>query len=137
MWRTISLVVRNVLFTIVVPGLGGVWVPWWLVTRNGHSATVAAWAAVPVIAAGAALYVWCVWNFAAVGDGTPGLWDAPARVVASAATYFALSRNVMSAERARSSGAMSRMRRSSGVSSRGLAPVRPTISAIVNSRWGE
>ena len=83
MWRTISLVVRNVLFTIVVPGLGGVWVPWWLVTRNGHSATVAAWAAVPVIAAGAALYAWCVWNFAAVGDGTPGLWDAPARVVAT------------------------------------------------------
>ena len=83
MWRTISLIVRNVLFTIVVPGLGGVWVPWWLVTRNGHSATVAAWAAVPVIAAGAALYVWCVWNFAAVGDGTPGLWDAPARVVAT------------------------------------------------------
>jgi protein-S-isoprenylcysteine O-methyltransferase Ste14 len=44
---------------------------------------VAAWAAVPVIVAGAALYVWCVWNFAAVGDGTPGLWDAPRRVVAT------------------------------------------------------
>jgi hypothetical protein len=83
MWRALSLGVRNVLFTIVVPGLGGVWVPWWLVTRDGHSATVAAWAAVPLIAAGAALYAWCVWNFAAVGDGTPGLWDAPARVVAT------------------------------------------------------
>ena len=39
--------------------------------------------AVPVIAAGAALYAWCVWNFAAVGNGTPGLWDAPSRVVAT------------------------------------------------------
>jgi protein-S-isoprenylcysteine O-methyltransferase Ste14 len=33
--------------------------------------------------AGTALYVWCVWNFAAVGRGTPGPWDAPSRVVAA------------------------------------------------------
>ena len=43
----------------------------------------AAWEAVPVIAAGTALYVWCVWNFAAVGRGTPGPWDAPSRCVAA------------------------------------------------------
>ena len=36
-----------------------------------------AWPAVPVIAAGLALYGWCVWNFAVVGRGTPGPWDAP------------------------------------------------------------
>src|SRR5262244_3944935 len=83
MARTLSLVVRNVMFTIVVPGLGAVLAPWWILTRQGGTATVAAWEAVPVIAAGAALYVWCVWNFAAVGGGTPGLWDAPSRVVAA------------------------------------------------------
>jgi len=82
MARTLSLVVRNVMFTIVVPGLGGVLAPWWILRSHG-GATVAAWEAVPVIAAGAALYAWCVWNFAAVGDGTPGLWDAPRRVVAT------------------------------------------------------
>lgn len=81
--RAVSLVVRNVLFTIVVPGLGGVWTPWWILTRNGRTATPVAWEAVVVIAAGAALYVWCVWNFAAVGHGTPGPWDAPSRVVAA------------------------------------------------------
>jgi protein-S-isoprenylcysteine O-methyltransferase Ste14 len=81
MARTLSLIARNLVFTIVVPGLGGVWVPWWILTRHGHTATPVAWEAVIVIAAGAALYVWCVWNFAAVGDGTPGLWDAPSRVV--------------------------------------------------------
>jgi hypothetical protein len=81
MWRALSLGVRNVLFTIVVPGLGGVWVPWWLVTRDGHSATVAAWAAVPLIAAGAALYAWCVWNFAAPRSqpSTSRLGRRPAR----------------------------------------------------------
>src|SRR5215475_14185244 len=83
MARTLSLVARNVGFTIVVPGLGGVLAPWWILTSHGGTATVAAWEAVPVIAAGAALYAWCVWNFAAVGQGTPGLWDAPRRVVAT------------------------------------------------------
>jgi protein-S-isoprenylcysteine O-methyltransferase Ste14 len=83
MARTLSLIARNLVFTVVVPGLGGVWVPWWILTRHGGTATPAAWEAVPVIVAGAALYGWCVWNFAAVGNGTPGLWDAPRRVVAT------------------------------------------------------
>jgi protein-S-isoprenylcysteine O-methyltransferase Ste14 len=82
MARTLSLIVRNLVFSVVVPGLGGVWVPWWIATHARHTATSVAWEAVPVIAAGAILYVWCVWNFAAVGCGTPGLWDAPKRVVA-------------------------------------------------------
>jgi len=82
MSRTLSLIVRNLVFTVVVPGLGGVLVPWWILARHG-GATPAVWEATVVIAAGAALYVWCVWNFAAVGDGTPGLWDAPSRVVAA------------------------------------------------------
>jgi protein-S-isoprenylcysteine O-methyltransferase Ste14 len=83
MARTLSLVVRNLVFTVVVPGLGGVWVPWWILTRHGGTPTPVAWEAAGVIAAGAALYVWCVWNFAAVGRGTPGPWDAPSRVVAA------------------------------------------------------
>jgi protein-S-isoprenylcysteine O-methyltransferase Ste14 len=83
MARTLWLIVRNLMFTIVVPGLGGVWLPWRILTRNGNTATPAAWEAIPVIVAGTALYVWCVWNFAAVGRGTPGPWDAPSRVVAS------------------------------------------------------
>lgn len=83
MARTLSLIVRNLLFTVVVPGLGGAWIPWWILTSHGHTAIPAAWEATGVIAAGAALYVWCVWHFATVGRGTPGLWDAPSRVVAA------------------------------------------------------
>ncbi len=81
--RTLSLIIRNLLFTIVVPGLGGAWVPWWILMRQGRAATPAAWEAAPVIVAGAVLYGWCVWNFAAVGRGTPGVWDAPSRLVAA------------------------------------------------------
>ena len=83
MARTLSLIVRNLLFTVVVPGLGGAWVPWWILTRDGRTPAPAAWEAIPVIAASAALYLWCVWNFAAVGRGTPGPWDAPSRFVAA------------------------------------------------------
>jgi protein-S-isoprenylcysteine O-methyltransferase Ste14 len=81
--RTAGLVVRNLLFTVVVPGLGGAWVPWWILTRHGRAAAPVAWEAAGVIVAGAALYAWCVWNFATVGRGTPGPWDAPSRFVAT------------------------------------------------------
>jgi protein-S-isoprenylcysteine O-methyltransferase Ste14 len=85
--RTVSLVIRNLVFTIVIPGLGGVWLPWRIVAGHGH-VTPASWAAVVVIGAGAVLYGWCVWNFAAVGRGTPGPWDAPRRVVAAGPYRF-------------------------------------------------
>ena len=34
MARTLSLVVRNLVFTVVVPGLGGFWAPWRIL--GGH-----------------------------------------------------------------------------------------------------
>ncbi len=83
MTRTMSLILRNLLFTIVVPGLGGAYVPWLILTRHGASPAPAAWYGISGITAGTALYGWCIWNFAAVGRGTPGLWDAPRRVVAA------------------------------------------------------
>ena len=79
---TLSLAIRNLVFTVVVPGLGGVWFPWQILTHNGYISGPVAWEAVPIVAAGAALYVWCVRKFAALGRGTPGLWDAPRRVIA-------------------------------------------------------
>src|SRR5512132_3069737 len=52
--RTASLVVRNLLFTILVLGLGGVLAPRWILTSGGHASHPAAWAAVPLIVTGAA-----------------------------------------------------------------------------------
>ena len=83
MVRTLSLGVRNLLFTIVVPGAGGGYVPWLILTRHGASPAPAAWYAAPVIVVGLALYLWCVRVFATVGRGTPGYWDAPRHFVAA------------------------------------------------------
>jgi len=77
-----SLAVRNLLFTLVVPGLGAVAVPWWILTRGGGTPVATMRFALCVIAAGATVYLACVWVFAAVGRGTPGPWDAPRHFVA-------------------------------------------------------
>ena len=76
-----SLLIRNFLFTVVVPGLGAVWIPWWLLSRSGVISEPVAWQAVALIGIGAALYFWCLSVFAIVGRGTPGPWDAPRRFV--------------------------------------------------------
>jgi protein-S-isoprenylcysteine O-methyltransferase Ste14 len=80
----VSLVLRNLTFAIIVPGAGGAYVPWLILTRDGgRLPAVAAWYAAPVIVAGACLYTWCAFAFGRTGRGTPGLWDAPRRVVAT------------------------------------------------------
>jgi protein-S-isoprenylcysteine O-methyltransferase Ste14 len=78
-----SLFVRNLVFSVVVPGAGAVWLPWWILGRFDPGARPVVWPAVTVIALGVALYLWCVWMFGAVGRGTPGPWDAPRQVVAA------------------------------------------------------
>jgi protein-S-isoprenylcysteine O-methyltransferase Ste14 len=79
---SLSLVARNLLFTVVVPGLGAVWMPWLILARNAAPPKPVSYFALVVIIVGAALYFSCLWVFAAVGRGTPGPWDAPRRFVA-------------------------------------------------------
>jgi len=77
-----SLILRNIMFTIVVPGAGAVLLPWLILGRGSAATPVpGTWPAVAVIAAGAGLYVWCLSLFGRVGRGTPGPWDAPRALV--------------------------------------------------------
>ncbi len=82
MSHPLSLAVRNLVFTLIVPGAGGVLAPWWILTHGSATPEPVAWYAAGLIAAGVALYLTCLWFFASVGRGTPGPWDAPRRVVA-------------------------------------------------------
>ena len=77
------LALRNVLFTLIVPGAGAVYGPWWILTRGDASPRPVVWPAVALIIGGVVLYITCQWTFATVGDGTPGPWDAPRHFVAT------------------------------------------------------
>ncbi len=76
-----NLTVRIVLFSVVVPGLGAVVGPWWILNASGREVRATHWVAAIVIGLGAALYIACARAFAVVGRGTPGPWDAPRRLV--------------------------------------------------------
>lgn len=85
----VGLVLRNLAFAVVVPGAGGAYVPWLILTRDGgRLPAVAAWYAALVIIAGVCLYAWCAFAFGHTGRGTPGIWDAPRRVVATGPYTF-------------------------------------------------
>jgi protein-S-isoprenylcysteine O-methyltransferase Ste14 len=77
----VALFIKNLLFTVFVPGTVGVYVPLLLAGGESPAAVWATALALPVLAAGAAIYGWCVWDFAHFGRGTPAPVDAPKRLV--------------------------------------------------------
>jgi protein-S-isoprenylcysteine O-methyltransferase Ste14 len=77
----VSLALRNLLFTVVIPGTVAVYLPWLILTAGGAGREPAVWPAVALIGLGAALYLWCLRLFATRGRGTPGPWDPTQRVV--------------------------------------------------------
>jgi protein-S-isoprenylcysteine O-methyltransferase Ste14 len=81
----VLLFLKNLLFTVIVPGTVAVYVPLGLAPgRGGWPARwgVAQYAALLPLACGCAAYLWCLWDFAAFGRGTPAPLDAPRRLVA-------------------------------------------------------
>ncbi len=77
------LLFKSLLFSLLIPGTLGGWLPALLVSdtapRGGAWRVVAA----AVFALAGALYLWCVVDFAVRGRGTPLPFDAPRRVVAT------------------------------------------------------
>lgn len=75
------LLLKNLLFTLVVPGTVAVYVP---LSIAGHrlvapGPTLAA--AICLFVLGTSIYSWCVWDFASFGRGTPAPIDAPKKLV--------------------------------------------------------
>ncbi len=85
-WRkgllNVNVYLKAGLFTLVVPGTAAVLIP--LVLAGGRPAGGGAQfvLALGLLAPGMALYLRCVWDFAAWGRGTPAFVDAPKRLVA-------------------------------------------------------
>jgi protein-S-isoprenylcysteine O-methyltransferase Ste14 len=75
------LLLKNLLFTSVVPGTVAVYVPL-LIAQDCAAASGSLFAvALAVLALGSAIYAWCVWDFAIVSRGTPAPIDAPKQLV--------------------------------------------------------
>ncbi len=77
------LLLKNLLFTLLVPGTAGMLIPLRIAARRIPAPTVEVWSiiALVLLAAGAAGYFWCLWEFAATGRGTPAPIDPPRHLV--------------------------------------------------------
>jgi protein-S-isoprenylcysteine O-methyltransferase Ste14 len=88
-WR----LVKTLLFTLVMPGTIGVYLPQWL-KRGGVELPLAARiAGFLLFLCGAVLYFWCAWDFVSKGLGTPAPIDAPRVLVVKGLYRF--TRNPM------------------------------------------
>ncbi len=77
-----KLFAKNLLFTILILGTVAVFTP--LLIARGRSITSYALPilnGVVLLAAGASIYLWTVWDFAPFGKGTPLPIDAPKKLV--------------------------------------------------------
>lgn len=75
--------IKTAIFTILVPGAVGVYIPYRLLARADRTWELGAFrylGLVP-IALGAASYFWCAWDFAVTGRGTPAPIDPPKELV--------------------------------------------------------
>lgn len=79
------LFLKNLLFTLVMPGTMAGWLPLWIASRAGR-AIPGTWSGTHALALipitlGAAIYFWCLWHFAVDGRATPAPIDAPKALV--------------------------------------------------------
>ena len=77
------LFLKNLLFTVFVPGLVAGYVPWRLASPGlAEGARLSQWSiAAPAFILGASIYFWCLWDFATAGRGTPAPVDPPKTLV--------------------------------------------------------
>src|SRR4029077_1810109 len=80
----VPLFLKNLLFTMLVPGTVAFYLPYAIGTRGlphssiGHGRWLLA---APLLLIGTAIYLWCLWDFATTGRGTPAPIDPPKELV--------------------------------------------------------
>ncbi len=74
------LLLKNILFTIVAAGIGGVLLPYWILSGSGTmllAIGIIQYFSVLLGVLGLSIYFRCLWAFARTGRGTPAPIDAP------------------------------------------------------------
>ncbi len=84
---------KNLLFTIVVPGTVAVYLPVFAFSHDPVQPSLNTLAGSLLLAIGGAIYLWCLWDFASAGRGTPAPIDPPKHLVVRGLYRF--SRNPM------------------------------------------
>ena len=87
-----KLAFKNALFTLLVPGTVGFYVPFYLAPNDTASLPFAV-AGGMLIAAGTTIYFGCLWDFGSTGRGTPAPIDPPTVPVARG--LYRVTRNPM------------------------------------------
>ena len=76
-----TLFLKNLLFTLVMPGAVAVYIPLWIASESPRIRGAGGVVGALLILAGASIYLWCLWDFATFGRGTPAPIDAPKHLV--------------------------------------------------------
>ena len=76
-----KLLLKNLVFTLVVPGTVGVYVPLLLARGRAPASGLVFLLALTLLVTGSVIYAWCVWEFAVFGRGTPAPINAPKKLV--------------------------------------------------------
>src|SRR5579864_8806429 len=79
MWASL---IKTLIFTVLVPGTVCLYVPYRLRGPGAHIRVPLGWLGLAPVLAGFVVYLWCAWDFATAGRGTPAIFDAPKRLVA-------------------------------------------------------
>jgi len=77
----LALLLKNLLFTVIVPGTVAVYAPLSMARHHAPASGLPLAMASLALSLGALVYVWCVWDFAHFGRGTPAPIDAPKKLV--------------------------------------------------------
>src|SRR5882724_5694105 len=84
--KVLWVLFKTIVFTALVPGTVGLWVPY-RIRQGTRAPDVHVASAVEsglgyfLLIAGAAIYLWCAWDFSVKGMGTPAPIDAPKNLV--------------------------------------------------------
>jgi protein-S-isoprenylcysteine O-methyltransferase Ste14 len=75
------LLLKNLLFTVLVPGTVAVYLPLLIVQGRTAASGLLFAVGIALLLLGGAIYAACVWDFARFGRGTPAPIDAPKHLV--------------------------------------------------------
>ena len=87
------LFLKNLIFTIFVPGTVAVYVPVFVFSHPTAELAVNALVGGSLLCFGGAIYLWCLWDFGSAGHGTPAPIDPPRHLVVRGLYQF--TRNPM------------------------------------------